>query len=80
MVNDSSGWHKFNCSRPVKVVIDGKGYCAIHNPEAVKKRQEKSDAKYESTACKGCGNHVFQGTWAKTFQYCPHCGTKRLNS
>jgi predicted RNA-binding Zn-ribbon protein involved in translation (DUF1610 family) len=80
MVNDSSGWHKFHCARPVKVIRDGKPYCAIHDPEAVQKRREKSDAKYELTACKSCGIHVFNGSWARTFSYCPHCGTKRIIS
>ena len=77
MVSDSSGWHRFHCARPVKVTIDGKDYCAIHDPESVKKRAAISDAKYEATKCKGCGVHVFQGTWARTFAYCPHCGTKK---
>lgn len=31
------------CSKPVK---DGEAFCAIHSPEAVNKRREKSEARY----------------------------------
>jgi hypothetical protein len=36
------------CSKPVKVVVDGKSYCAIHNPDAVAKRKQKQRDKWDA--------------------------------
>ena len=33
------------CAMPYKVTCGGLDYCRIHDPEAVKKRREKSQAK-----------------------------------
>jgi hypothetical protein len=35
------------CSKPGKVEVDGKWYCAIHDPEAVKRRDVAMRAKWE---------------------------------
>lgn len=35
------------CSRNATVECDGKWYCPSHDPKAIKKRQEKSEAKYK---------------------------------
>ena len=32
-------WHQ--CSKKVKVEVNGKKYCAIHSPEAEKRKEEK---------------------------------------
>jgi uncharacterized Zn finger protein (UPF0148 family) len=77
MVNDFTGFHKFPCSRKPTVQRDGKWYCPSHDPVKVKERQEKAHAKYEATACKNCGVHVFQGALERNYKYCPYCGTKR---
>ena len=66
-------WHKGQCSRPVTVTIDGKPYCAIHNPEYIKQKEAKKKAKYEAGNCKKCSYHFPYSFYA----YCPCCGTKR---
>lgn len=35
------------CSKPVIVTIEGKNYCKIHHPDAVKAREEKSAKRWE---------------------------------
>lgn len=36
------------CSKPVKVEINGKSYCATHDPEAVLRRRQKQEARWQS--------------------------------
>lgn len=36
------------CSRPVKYEIHGKSYCSIHNPDKVKERRAKLEAKWDA--------------------------------
>ncbi len=36
------------CSKPTKFNVDGKDYCAIHNPDAVAARRQKSDARWHA--------------------------------
>lgn len=41
-------WSRFvRCSRNGVITRSGKWYCKQHDPEAVKKREEESRAKYE---------------------------------
>ena len=45
MIPDSGRWPSFHrCSRPAKK----DGYCGSHHPDAVKRRKEKQDARYEA--------------------------------
>jgi hypothetical protein len=40
-------WHRERpCNNPAKVVVDGKPYCGIHDPEKVKARRAESNRKY----------------------------------
>lgn len=36
------------CSKPAKVLVNGRNYCAIHDPAAELKRRQKSDAKWSA--------------------------------
>ena len=65
------GWHYHSCSRNATVERGGKWYCPSHDPEAIKKRQEKSRAKYEEKLCPKC-HWELKIHWT----YCPNCGTK----
>jgi len=69
-VSDYSGWHFYQCKRPVKVEREGKWYCTIHDPEYIKSRQEKHTAKYKSECCSKCNSHL--ENW---YRFCPMCGT-----
>ncbi len=42
-VADRSGYHWYNCTKP----IWKDGYCKIHHPESVKAREEKSRQRWE---------------------------------
>ena len=43
MIPDSGRWPSFHqCSKKAK----RDGFCGIHHPDAVKRRREKSDARY----------------------------------
>jgi len=37
-VSELGGWHSHPCTKPVKVIRDGKPYCTIHDPEREKAR------------------------------------------
>lgn len=37
--------HFYRCSNLAKVQRDGKWYCGIHDPEAIRRKQERRDAK-----------------------------------
>lgn len=42
-------WNKFHrhaCNNPAKVVIEGTYYCGVHDPERIKKREEKNKAAW----------------------------------
>lgn len=41
-------FHPYQCRLPVKVERDGKPYCSKHDPEAVKKREEESRARWDA--------------------------------
>lgn len=36
------------CSKPVKVEVNGRSYCATHDPEAVKRRQQKQQERWDA--------------------------------
>lgn len=43
------GWlHPAQCQKPVKVTVDGKHYCATHNPEAKARREKASEDRYNA--------------------------------
>lgn len=42
----SSGFHSYQCSKPVKVVRDGKKYCTIHDPERVAAKRQAEREKF----------------------------------
>ena len=70
-VLDAGGWHSFPCSKPITIERDGKPYCKIHDPEYIKAKDAKREAKRKAIACPKCGSHP--EAW---FAYCPFCGTK----
>ena len=39
------GFHRPQCSRPVKVIRNGLNYCTIHDPEYIKTKQETQEKK-----------------------------------
>jgi uncharacterized Zn finger protein (UPF0148 family) len=39
-----------SCSKPAKVQVDGKWYCAMHNPEKVEARRKKANDKWNAEA------------------------------
>lgn len=43
----SRGYHYVQCSRKVKVTVNGKGYCTQHSPEARAERDSKRDVKFK---------------------------------
>lgn len=45
-------WHARSCNNDAKVIRDGKHYCRSHDPEAIKKRIAKRDAKYQEGQAK----------------------------
>jgi len=47
-VSDAGGWHFRNCSKSVVAVIDGKPYCKIHHPDAVKKREKERKKRFDN--------------------------------
>lgn len=70
-------WGSFQqhqCNKKAVVEREGKAYCKIHDPEYIKTKNEKRQAKYEAGNCKQCGHH-FSYPFHK---YCPLCGTKRV--
>ncbi len=66
-------WHKGQCAREATVTRDSKPYCAIHDPEYIKDKEAKREAKRKANSCSKCSYH-FQYTF---YRYCPLCGTKR---
>lgn len=36
------------CDKPGKVLVDGKWLCGIHSPEAVQKRKDKFEVRYDA--------------------------------
>jgi len=66
------GWHYHLCKRKPNVQIDDKWYCPSHNPEAIKKREEKTKSLREAKQCKVCHWHL-----ERWWSYCPNCGGKR---
>lgn len=38
----------YGCTKPVRIEIDGKHYCAIHNPETVSQRKEKTRLRWNA--------------------------------
>ena len=68
---DFDAWRTGQCSRNAIIDRDGKSYCKIHDPEYIKQKDAKRQAKYESGNCRKCGGHP-KPWWA----YCPYCGTK----
>ena len=69
----SDGWHYYQCSKKAVIMRGDKAYCKIHDPEYIKAKREKSQAKYEAGNCKHCGFHFDYSFYG----YCPLCGTKR---
>ena len=43
----NGSYHRSQCSRKGSVERDGKWYCKTHDPEAVKKRDEMREKRYE---------------------------------
>jgi hypothetical protein len=41
------GVRMYQCTKKAITVVDGYGYCAIHSPDAVKRREEKSKRLWE---------------------------------
>jgi uncharacterized Zn finger protein (UPF0148 family) len=72
MIWDSGGWHRYQCTKHVKVERDGKFYCAIHDPEYIKLKDAKLKAKRQEKQCSKCGWDL-KDYWC----FCPHCGTSR---
>lgn len=73
-VSGGGQWGSFHlhlCQRPATIEVDGKWYCAIHNPEAVKGREQKREAIRKAKGCSKCG-----GNLERWWSYCPNCGTK----
>ncbi len=66
-------WHKGGCSNPATIERDGKPYCAIHDPEYIKAKETKRQARYEANSCR-CGYHFLEDF----YRYCPLCGVKRI--
>ena len=66
-------WHKSQCSRQAVIEHDGKHYCKIHDPEYIKVKNEKANAKFKANSCVKCGHH-----FKYSFElYCCICGTKQ---
>jgi hypothetical protein len=79
-IND---WHSGNCGKDATVERDGKWYCRRHDPEVIKAKRAKSEAKYEArqkeNMCKKDGCHYVFKTYGyeKLFKFCPFCGTPK---
>lgn len=67
----SDGWHYSQCKRKATVIRDNKPYCNQHDPEQIKQRKTKRQAKYKAESCPKCGCHP-ERWWG----YCALCGTK----
>lgn len=48
------------CSKPARVEVNGKHYCATHDPDAVLRRKQKADAKYHAEAQVAQQKHAAQ--------------------
>ncbi len=59
-VLDSGGWHSRLCGKMVKIVVDGKGFCGIHDPVAVALREEKRNARYAAKQARWKANCELQ--------------------
>ncbi|KKN71835.1 hypothetical protein LCGC14_0416890 [marine sediment metagenome] len=66
-----SDWDKAQCSKKAVVKRDGKWYCKIHDPEYIKAKEDKRQARRVKIQCPKCGSAP-RPWWA----YCPFCGTK----
>lgn len=47
-VLDSTGWHRYPCSRKAKVEHEGKGYCTQHDPERVARKRGEQQARWRA--------------------------------
>ena len=47
IVQSSGGFHFYACSRPPNVSIEGKLYCAVHDPMAVAGREKKKEETWK---------------------------------
>lgn len=62
-VTGSSVWHKYPCSRTAKVERNGKWYCGQHDPEAVKRRQEKSEQRWNEKQTEEAAARIKSAVW-----------------
>jgi len=75
MVCPPGQWGSFQqhrCTKKAVVILDGKSYCKIHDPEYIKQRDEKRELKRRAKGCQKC--YADLRVWWK---YCPMCGTRR---
>ena len=72
---DEGGWNSYFCSKKPKIERDGELYCTIHDPEYIKKKNQKAQEKFDNDCCKSkkCSYHFDWGH----YRFCPLCGTKR---
>ena len=50
LIYDSSGWHRYPCSKPAKYHEDGKDWCGTHLPSRVRAKQRASASAAEREA------------------------------
>lgn len=67
-------WSSHQCSKKAKVNREGRLYCTIHDPEYIKKKDEKEEEKWREMYCKECKEYI--GRFIKEYNFCPKCGIK----
>lgn len=44
---EKMGWYNYPCNRTAKVLVDGKPFCGIHDPNKRKEKDEERNRKYK---------------------------------
>jgi hypothetical protein len=72
-VYDESGWHKHNCLRNAVVERNGKRYCKRHDPEEVRSRRAKREAKRAEQAARDEERYAQEDAARKHAENCVAC-------